>query len=38
MELTVSVRMCIYLALISLLAKAILSLLDLMELSSKAET
>lgn len=37
MELAVSVRMHIFSALISLLAKAILSLLDFMELSYKAQ-
>lgn len=38
MELAVSLRMCISSALISLLDKAILSVLDFMELSYKAET
>lgn len=37
MELAVSVRMCIHSALISFLAKAILSVLDFVELSYKAE-
>lgn len=37
MELAVSVRMCIYSVLISLLDKAILSVLDFMELSYKVE-